>query len=296
VISANEEDLKLAYKELSCFLEGERSNVHWVDISADTLVEKNILMSEKMHNLRLSSHYKWIVTIRKALPKVFNMFNKACKQVSGGGEDEYGVPIPMVDCYSEEFQDLFKELGVKMDALNSSLTLEHNLKDTLESVTITDTFNDMRTYIDSCWKENIITMNDILSSEVLLFLKRNAEFKEYLSDYNMMNEIEMYIFEQASSHRLDRFWTETYEKNNVFSSELKYTLNKIIHTVEKEHSMIKDKNAISKVGKGIPNEQDTLNISSRMKIELGSSEVRSSPLKPDMKGKDAAAGGGDDFV
>jgi hypothetical protein len=192
----------------------------------------------------------------------------------------------MVDCHSEEFQELFHVLGNNMDMIHATLTGEHNLKDTQEAILITDVFGDMKEFIDSGWKENVINMNDILSSEVQLFLKRNAEYKDYLSDYSTMNEIEMYVFEQASSHRLDRFWTETYQKNEVFASELKYTLNKIIHSVEKEHSVKKDKNEIRKIvaQASILNEQDVLGISSHMKIELGTSEVPSLVPTPDMRG------------
>ena len=274
VISKNEEELKFAFHELSCFLEGERSNVHWVDVAAETLADKKVLMIEKMHNLRVSSHHKWIVTIRKALPQIYRMFNNATKQVSGGGEDEYGVPIPMVDCESQEFQNLFDSLVVNMDEINHTLTSEHNLKDALESITLNEIFEDMRTFIDIGWKENIITMNDVLSSEVLLFLKRNAEYKEYLSDYNAMNEVEMYVFEQASSNRLDKFWTTTYDRNSVFSAELKHTLNNIIHSVEKEHSLKKNRDDFSRITKGVVDEEKALGISNRLKIELGSSEGR----------------------
>jgi hypothetical protein len=161
-----------------------------------------------------------------------------------------------------------------MDEINHTLTSEHNLKDALESITLNEIFEDMRTFIDIGWKENIVTMNDVLSSEVLLFLKRNAEYKEYLSDYNAMNEVEMYVFEQASSNRLDKFWTTTYDRNSVFSAELKHTLNNIIHSVEKEHSLKKNRDDFSRITKGVVDEEKALGISNRLKIELGSSEGR----------------------
>lgn len=274
LILANEEDLNFAYNELSCFLEGERSNVNWVDVAADNLAHKKTVMAENMHNLRLATHYKWIVTIRKTVPLVCSMFDRATKQVSGGGDDEYGVPIPMVDCHSEEFQELFRDLDSQMDAINVTLTSEHDVKETQEAILIENAFEDMKKFIDEGWKENVINMNDVLASEVQLFLKRNIEYKDYLSDYSTMNEIEMYVFEQASSNRLDQFWTETYQKNNVFASELKYTLNKIIHSVEKEHSMKADLNNFRKITSQstILDEEEVLGIPAKMKIELGASE------------------------
>ena len=289
LIINNEEDLKFAYNELSCFLVGERSNVHWVDVAAETLANKNIIMVENMHNLRVAAHHKWIITLCKTIPQVETMFSRATKQISGGGEDEYGIPIPMVNCHSAEFQDLFQDLASFMDSIDVTLTSEHGIRDTHEANLIVDNFKDMKTYINDGWKDNVIRMNDTLASEIQLFLKRNTEYKEYLTDYSMMNEIEMYVFEQASSNRLDQFWTETYHQNDVFASELKYTLNKIIHSVEKEHSLQKDSNAFRKIATqaAVLNEEDVLGISSKMNIELGSSSEAASPAPaPDMKGKD----------
>ena len=107
LIIANEEDLQFAYNELSCFLEGERSNVHWVDVAAETLAEKDASMVEQMHNLRIAAHYKRIVTLCKTLPQVFSLFDRATKQVSGGGEDEYDVPFRWLIAIPRNFSNCF---------------------------------------------------------------------------------------------------------------------------------------------------------------------------------------------
>lgn len=273
MISKNEKKLKLAYNELSCFLEGERSNVHWVDVGAENLAEGNMQMLEKLHNLRVASHYKWIVTIKKTLPTVCNLFDNAVNKVTGGGEDEDGTPIPVIDCESEEFQELFVSLSNSCDDVQCVLLEEHSSRAEQEDALIEGEFSGMRISVENFWKDNIITMNEVLSSEVRLFLKRHDEYRAYVSDYNTLNEIEMYVFEQASSHRLDMFWNETNQKNNVFATELKYTLNKIIRGIEKVYSEKNDLNDSEKVESiGKLNEEDVLNISARMRVELGGSE------------------------
>ena len=287
LIAANEEDLKSAFNELSCFLEGERSNVHWVDVAADTLAEKNTLMIEKIHNLRVSSHYKWIVTLRKVTPQVHDTFDRATKQLSGGGEDECGVPIPVVDCFSQEFNHLFATLEENMAVVEEILSSEHDSKESQEVALMSELFQDMRDFIDSDWKDNVIDMNNTLSVEVGLFLKKNAEFKEYLADYNLMNEIEMYVFEQSSSNRLERYWSETYHKNSVFADELKYTLNKIIKSIEREQARKVDEDKFRKIAAQATalNEEDVLGVPTRMKIELGSSEAKAPEQTPNMTSK-----------
>ena len=283
-IMSSEDNLKLAYNELSCFLEGERSNVHWVDVAAEDMEEKNDLMLEKMHNLRMASHYKWVLTIRKALPIVSSTVDNVTKAFNNvNDESSDGYPVELIDFESKEFQRFFDKVTENCELASYMLRCEHDNRSTQEANTITSVFGEIREHVDKVWRANVSKMNDTLTSEVKIFLDKHDEFMSHLSEYNILNEIEMYVFEQASSHRLDMFWKEIYDRNKVFADELSFTLKRIIREVEKEQIELMKNNNIRKIDASMADidEEDILKLPSRMKIELGG---EGSPEKSDLKG------------
>ena len=217
--------MKHTYENLSCNLKGDRSNIAWVSDAEKVLDMKESERLFSIKQLRRKVDLEWVELLRGGIQKIIGIVKEASL-----------LPTPDASSVDNDvmWAAAFATFGAECTSI--VMTFRESIESRLEKErsVLTTTCAGQIDYLESNWKENIVTMNKTLLAEMKGFFQLYCDAKDSILGMSLEQEIEALCYEQSSLVRLSKFWEGVNGSNRIFADELRETLRVLVEQMSEQ--------------------------------------------------------------